>query len=92
MSKRRKSASSQSLSKQALVREAARRKHDNEFDLMNERKPAKRVKPAPAQVPEGGYLTDAARGMLRRVARMAMAPLALARAFVDRFRSHEAHG
>jgi hypothetical protein len=91
MSKRRKSAQTHTLSKQALVREAARRKQNSEYDLMNERKPGKRVKAA-AQVPEGGYLSDAARGVLRRLARVAMAPLALARAVVDRFRSHEAHG
>lgn len=109
------------LSKQALVREAARRKrkarpkraaaakkgatlaptvdvavpraferaHDREFARMNERKPPRRVKAAGAQAEQPRYLTDAARGVMRRVARVAMAPLALARAVVDRFFDHD---
>lgn len=61
------------MGKQAHVREAARRKHDREYARMNERRPGKRVKAG-------------ARGVLRRVARYALAPLSLARAVVDRFR------
>jgi hypothetical protein len=64
------------------------RAHDREFARMNERKAPKRVKAVgPDEQPS--YLTDAARGILRRVARYAMAPLSLARAVVDRFRGRE---
>lgn len=35
------------------------------------------------------YLADAARGVIRRVARVAFAPVALARAVVDRFRDRD---
>jgi hypothetical protein len=110
------------MSKQALVREAARlkerggrkrvakpakrqapalpkakpletpavlaRAHDREFARMNERKPPKRVKAAPRDG-HPGYLSEAARGIMRRVARVALAPLSLARAVVDRFRDHD---
>lgn len=107
-------------SKQALVREAARRKqrgqrkraatpkqprrapslptaplpetpevlaraHDRDFARMNERKAPKRVKSSGGEA-QPRYLTEAARGVIRRVARVALAPLSLARAVVDRFR------
>ena len=110
------------LSKQALVREAARlkrggerkvaakravaakvpkvelpptpevlaRAHDREYARMNERRPArKRVKAAPVREQDyPSYLGSAAR-VVRRVARVALMPLALARAVVDRFRHHD---
>ena len=111
-----------SMSKQALVREAARlkrratrnkaapakrqraataprvdlavppsleRAHDREFARMNERKPAKRVKRSGGDGAQPRYFTDAARGVIRRVARVALAPLSLARAVVDRFRDRD---
>ena len=110
-----------SMSKQALVREAARlkrrapkkkaatpkqrpslaskvdievpapfaRAHDREFASMNERKPAKRVKRVNGDAYQPRYLTETARGVMKRVARVALAPLALARAVVDRFRDHD---
>jgi hypothetical protein len=64
------------------------REHDRDFQRMNERRPAKRVKPSAADG-HAGYFSDAARGVLRRVARVALAPLSLARAGVDRFRDHD---
>ena len=112
------------LSKQALVREAARlkqrgatrkvaakravapkapkvelpptpevlaRAHDREYARMNERRPVrKRVKAAPVRAEDypSSYLGTAAR-VVRRVARVALAPLALARAVVDRFRHRD---
>jgi hypothetical protein len=110
------------LSKQALVREAARlkrsggerkvaakravaqkapkvelpqtpevlaRAHDREYARMNERRPRKRVKAAPVREQDyPSYLGSAAR-IVRRVARVALAPLALARAVVDRIRHHD---
>lgn len=111
------------MSKQALVRDAARRKrnggaprkkaapkriaplvdpgeqpssavlaraHDREFAKMNERKrTSKRVKAAGGEEQPPRYLADAARGLLRRVARYAMAPVSLARAVVDRLRDRD---
>jgi hypothetical protein len=64
------------------------RAHDREFARMNERKPPKRVKAA-ADDGHPGYLTEAARGVIRRVARVALAPLALARAAIDRIRDRD---
>lgn len=63
--------------------------HDREFARMNERKEPKRVKSVLGPDGHPRYLTDAARGILRRVARYAMAPVSLARAVVDRFRGRE---
>jgi len=63
--------------------------HDREFARMNERKAAKRVKPSDAEAHQPRYLTQTARGLLQRAARVALAPLALARAVVDRFRDHD---
>jgi hypothetical protein len=65
------------------------RVHDREFAAMNERKPGKRVKPSEGETQHPRYLVDTARGVIRRVARVALAPLALARAVVDRFRDHD---
>jgi hypothetical protein len=68
------------------------RAHDREFAKMNERqrKAPKRVKSAAGgEADQPRYLADAARGLLRRVARYAMAPLALARAVVDRLRDRD---
>ena len=65
------------------------RVHDREFAEMNERKPAKAVKRTEGDTHQPRYLAETARGMLRRVARVALAPLALARAVVDRFRDHD---
>lgn len=112
------------MSKQALVREAARRKergqrkraatpkqprrgpalpktppletpevlaraHDRDFARMNERKKAPKRVTAAGREAEPGYFSEAARGVIRRVARVALAPLALARAVVDRFRDRD---
>lgn len=66
------------------------RAHDREFAAMNERKPAKRVKKGGGDdAHQPRYLTETARGVIQRVARVALAPLALARAVVDRFRHHD---
>ena len=66
------------------------RAHDREFAAMNERKPAKRVKRGNGDdVHQPRYLAETARGVLQRMARVALAPLALARAVVDRFRDHD---
>src|SRR3954468_24566522 len=65
--------------------EVLARAHDREFGRMNERKPPKRVKAAGGDG-HPGYFSEAARGVIRRVARVALAPLSLARAVVDRFR------
>jgi hypothetical protein len=70
--------------------------HAREYQRMNERRPGKQVKQAepPAQeraMDHPGYLSDVALGMVRRVARFALAPLTLARAVVDRLRDRE-HG
>jgi hypothetical protein len=48
---------------------------------------AARGRPAEAELPR--YLVDTARGVIRRVARVALSPLALARAVVDRFRDRD---
>jgi hypothetical protein len=68
-------------------RERANR-NEREFAKMNERTRGKRVKPS-APAPGRGYLGATARGVIRRVARMAMAPLSLARAVVDRLRDRD---
>ena len=65
------------------------RVHDREFAAMNERKPGKRVKPSERETQHPRYLAETARGVIRRVARVALAPLALARAVVDRIRHHD---
>jgi hypothetical protein len=65
------------------------RVHDREFAAMNERQPGKRVKPSETETHHPRYLSEAARGVIRRVARVALAPLALARAVVDRFRGDD---
>jgi hypothetical protein len=112
------------MSKQALDREAARRKarpkrkrvvaagkrrapvvpraqpphapdvlaraHDREFARMNEQRRAKRIKAANGNGNgHPRYFSDAARGVIRQVARMALAPLSLARAVVDRIRDRD---
>src|SRR4051812_20876398 len=69
--------------------------HDREFAKMNERSAPKPVRrPEPLDGLNGGeapphYLSDTVRGVARRVAQVALAPLAIARAVVDRFRKHE---
>ncbi len=73
------------------------RAHDrelaSEFARMNERRPARRVKmaarPQASDANHPGYLGAAARGVIRRVARVALAPLTLARAVVDRIRDRD---
>ena len=74
------------------VPQAFARAHDRDFARMNERRTVeaanKRVKPARGEA-HPGYLSDAARGVIRRVARVALAPLSLARAVVDRFRDRD---
>jgi hypothetical protein len=63
---------------------------DREYARMNERRaPApKRVKAA-GEAEQPRYLSDTARGVIRRVARLAYTPVALARAVVDHFRERE---
>jgi hypothetical protein len=85
MTKRRNTAR---MSKQALVREAARRKHASEYARMNERRAPKRATPA-ASVDQPRYLAERARDILRGVARLAMLPFALARAVAERFRDRQ---
>ncbi len=70
--------------------------HRREFARMNERRPQKRVKRATvakrarAEASEQPrYFGDRARDVIRRMARVAFAPLALARAVVERFRDRE---
>ncbi|HEY2748657.1 MAG TPA: hypothetical protein VGL86_28750 [Polyangia bacterium] len=70
---------------------AVGREVGREFARMNERRAPRRVKRA-APVRERDYPTylgAATRGIVRRVARMALAPFALARAVVERLRKHE---
>jgi phage terminase small subunit len=80
MDKRRRSR--HRTSKQAL---APGEKAARDFARMNERKAPKRVKPL--ETPR--HLTDSARDMFRRVAKFALAPIALARAVVGRFRDRD---
>jgi hypothetical protein len=89
-------------SKQAVVRDAPRRKrrraassatasnqaHDREFSRMNERRTPEHVHAA-ARGDQPPYLGERARGLIRRVARLAMAPLSIARAVVDRLRDRD---
>lgn len=66
--------------------------HDREFARMNERKPPRRgpsVERRANEAEQPSYLLDSARGLLRRVARVALAPLALARAVVHRLRDRD---
>lgn len=114
------------LSKQALVREAARLKRRPITPAPRRKRAAKVAKPEPIVVPEAlvrandreigrefarmnerrqprrvaraeplrdedypTYLGGAARGVIRRVVRLALTPLVLARAVVDHFRHHE---
>ncbi|MCA1664471.1 MAG: hypothetical protein LC659_09415 [Myxococcales bacterium] len=65
------------------------RVHDREFEAMNERTAGTRVKSSNGDTQQPRYLSQTARGVIRRVARVALAPLALARAVVDRFRDHD---
>lgn len=70
--------------------EVLAREHDRDFARMNERRSRKRVKAAPVRAQDyPSYLGATARGVIRRVARVALAPLALARAVVDRVRNRD---
>ncbi|HXU67896.1 MAG TPA: hypothetical protein VN947_01140 [Polyangia bacterium] len=70
--------------------EVLAREHDRDFQRMNERRAVKKVKPAPVRREDyPSYLGATARGVIRRVARLAFAPLALARAVVDRVRHRD---
>jgi hypothetical protein len=69
--------------------------HDREFAKMNERIAPRAPKAQPPEAlgdviePAPHYLSDTVRGVARRVAQVALAPLSLARAVVDRFRKHD---
>jgi hypothetical protein len=69
--------------------------HDREFAKMNERIAPRAPKAQPPAAlgdviePAPHYLSDTVRGVARRVAQVALAPLSLARAVVDRFRKHD---
>ncbi len=75
-------------------REVAR-VHERDFGRMNERRSTraqqadKRVKSAGGDGHQPRYLAEAARGVIRRVARVALAPLSIARAVVDRIRDRD---
>jgi hypothetical protein len=69
--------------------EVLARAHDREFERMNEQRRQKRVKAANGNGHHPRYFSDAARGVIRRVARVALAPLSLARAVVDRIRDRD---
>ena len=68
--------------------EVLARAHDREFASMNEQRPPKRVKAVPGNG-HPRYFSDTARGVIRRAARLALAPLSLARAVVDRIRDRD---
>ena len=70
--------------------EVLAREHDRQFARLNERRRPKKVKPAPVRAQDyPSYLGATARGVIRRAARLALTPLALARAVVDRVRHRE---
>lgn len=69
--------------------EVLARAHDRDFARMNEQRRDKRVKAANGNGHHPRYFSDAARGVIRRVARVALAPLSLARAVVDRIRDRD---
>lgn len=73
---------------EVVVPKPLERAHDREFAKMNERRAPRRVEVA-ADDGRPRYLTEAARGVIRRVARVALAPLSLARAVVDRIRDRD---
>jgi len=72
---------------EVVVPKPLERAHDREFAKMNERRAPRRVEAAEDGQPR--YLAEAARGVIRRVARVALAPLSLARAVVDRIRDRD---
>jgi len=82
---------------EVVVPPAFERAHDRELAAMSQRRAARRVKPAGRERSERDrgerepprYLADAARGVIRRMARVALSPLSLARAVVDRFRDRD---
>lgn len=84
--KRRRAAAAPKVD--VVVPKVLERAHDREFAKMNERRPARRAEPAAGDA-QPSYLSEAARGMIRRVARVALAPLSLARAVVDRIRDRD---
>ena len=62
---------------------AERQRPQRDYARMNERRAGTRM------IEEPRYLTDVARGVARRVAKVAMMPLQLARAVVERLRQHD---
>ena len=62
--------------------------HDREFARMNERRRWRQVAP-PQRAVEPRYLGEAARGLVQRLVRLALAPFVLARAVVDHFRGRD---
>lgn len=97
---RRKRAAKVAKAEPIVVPEALTRANDREigreigreFARMNERRPApKRVRPATPLRDQDypTYLGAAARGVMRRVARLALAPFVLARAVVEHFRHRD---
>jgi hypothetical protein len=95
---KRKRAGKAAAKEPFVVPEAFKRANDREigreigreFARMNERR-SKRVKRAAPVRDEDQptYLGATARGVMRRVARLALAPFVLARAVVERIRHHE---
>lgn len=66
----------------------AERAHAHEFSRMNERRaPVHAHAAAHDELPP--YLGERARGLIRRLARLAMAPLSIARAVVERLRDRD---
>ncbi|HEX8952380.1 MAG TPA: hypothetical protein VF945_11075 [Polyangia bacterium] len=80
-----KTAAAKTTAAKKAAKTAAAKAHDREFAKMNERRQPGRVDVA-AESGQPLYLAQAARGLIRRVARVALAPLSLARAVVDRLR------
>lgn len=72
-----------------VVPEALERAHDRDFARMNERRRAPQHSRPAGGADHPGYLAEAARGVIRRVARVALAPLSIARAVVDRIRDRD---
>lgn len=84
--KRRRAAPAPKV--EVVVPKVLERAHDREFARMNERRPPRRTEAATREE-QPSYLSEAARGVIRRVARVALAPLSLARAVVDRIRDRD---
>jgi hypothetical protein len=72
--------------------EAMARQHDRDFARMNERRPAVRRKATPVHDEDyPSYLGATARGVIRRMVRLALTPFAVARAVAHEIRLHVPH-